>query len=67
MQAGKVDRENISSHGGWQNGQVQNFLYMYQVDDDCMHVGAGFKLRPFEPYSIRRSDLCDKTELEHWG
>ena len=67
MQRGGADRDSIGSHGGWQTGQIQHWMYLFQVDESCMHIGGGFKVRPYESVHYLLSDNAEKEAQHHWA
>ena len=66
LQEDGIGRENIAAHGGWQQGKVYNFSYMFQCDESSLHSAAGFVWNPKEPYVLERADLADDVDMQHW-
>jgi hypothetical protein len=68
LQRRGVSREDIGAHGGWSDGKIYNFVYLFQVDETAKQVGAGFdiKMRK-ENITYPRTDLWDRELREKWA
>jgi len=65
LQARKVARDSIGSFGGWQDGKLYNWTYLFQLDDECMHAAAG--CRKDEILLLPRADVADTSKVEFFA